>query len=125
MCIKQAARARPYRAVMPFMFLILAFLLGAVVWGFFHSNPRGVSRVALHACNVAILVLGIVAAAASGLVLHTDALARRPEEGAVAIYLAIMASGTAFMIVVALGGLARNLFFFPLSRRKPEPQLSR
>jgi hypothetical protein len=25
---------------MPFMLLILAFLLWAVVWGFFHANPN-------------------------------------------------------------------------------------
>lgn len=27
---------------MHFMFLILAFMLWAVVWGFFHANPKGV-----------------------------------------------------------------------------------
>lgn len=26
---------------MPFMLLILVFLLWAVVWGFFHGNPKG------------------------------------------------------------------------------------
>ena len=103
---------------MPFMFLILAFLLAAVVWGFFHSNPRGVSAAALIACNVAVVALGVGCALASAVILHADALARRPEESAVAIYLAIMAGGTAFMIVVAAGGLIRNLFLFPLSRRK-------
>lgn len=101
------------------MFLILAFLLWAVVWGFFHANPRGVSQAALLLCNVVIVGLAIGAATGSGLVLHADALARRPEEAALAIYLAIMAGGTAFMILLALGGLARNLLFFPISRRKP------
>ena len=43
---------------MHFMFLILAFMLWAVVWGFFHSNPRGVARARLLACNVAIIALG-------------------------------------------------------------------
>jgi hypothetical protein len=82
------------------MFLILAFLLCAVVWGFFHSNPRGVA-----------------AAATSGPMLYGDALIARPDERAMAVYLAIMAGGTAFMIVVAAGGLARNLLLFPLSSR--------
>ena len=104
---------------MHFMFLILAFLLWAVVWGFFHANPKGVSAGALVACNAALVVLAVAAAAASGIVLHADALAKRPEEGALAVYLAVMAGGTAFMIVLALGGLARNLFLFPLSRRRP------
>jgi len=57
---------------MHFMFLIMAFLLCAVVWGFFHANPHGVAK---------------------------------------------MAGGTAFMMVVATGGLLRNLVLFPLSRR--------
>ena len=30
---------------MHFMFLILAFLLCAVVWGFFQANPRGVNAI--------------------------------------------------------------------------------
>jgi len=62
---------------MHFMFLILAFLLWAVVWGFFHANPKGVALAGLIACNAA------------------------------------------FMIVVAAGGLARNLLIFPLSKRSP------
>jgi hypothetical protein len=33
------------------------------------------------------------------------------------VYLAIMAGGTAFMIVAASGGLVRNLVLFPLSKR--------
>jgi len=102
---------------MHFMVLILIFLLSAVVWGFFHSNPTGVAPGKLLTCNVVILVLGIAAAAASGFPLYGDALAKRPDERAMAVYLAIMAGGTAFMIVVAAGGLARNLLFFPLSSR--------
>lgn len=102
---------------MHFMVLILVFLLCAVVWGFFHSDPRGVAAGRLLACNVLILVLGIAAAVVSGFLLYGDALARRPDERAMAVYLAIMAGGTAFMIVVAAGGLSRNLLFFPLSSR--------
>jgi len=107
---------------MPFMFLILASLLATVVWGFFHANPRGVSAIALHSVNAAVAALAIAAALGSGLVLHADAAARRPDEAGLAIYLAVMASGTAFMIVVALGGLVRNLFVFPLSRRAIAPK---
>jgi hypothetical protein len=104
---------------MHFMFLILAFLLWAVVWGFFHANPRGVPPKRLLACNVAILALGIVASLVSAFPLYADAVALRPEHPATAVYLAIMAGGSAFMIVVAVGGLARNLVLFPLSRRSP------
>jgi NADH:ubiquinone oxidoreductase subunit 2 (subunit N) len=102
---------------MPFMFLILAFLLCAVVWGFFHANPRGVNTGRLLACNVAILALGVAFALATALPLYADALERSPEHKAVAVYLAIMVAGSGFMIVVAVGGLLRNLVLFPLSRR--------
>lgn len=104
---------------MPFMLLILVFLLCAVVWGFFHANPRGVAAGRLLACNIGIVVLAVVAAAQVGLVLHSDALAKKPDEAALAAYLAIMAGGTLFMIVLSVGGLARNLVLFPISRRNP------
>lgn len=99
------------------MFLILVFLLCAVVWGFFHANPRGVNARHLLACNGAILALAVVAAAAAAIPLYQDALAARPDQKALAIYLAIMVAGSGFMIVVAVGGLIRNLLLFPLSRR--------
>lgn len=104
---------------MPFMVLILAFLLWAVVWGFFHANPRGVAAGRLLACNLAIVALALAGAAVVGLGLHADALAQRPEERVLAAYLALMAAGTLFMIVMSVGGLVRNLLLFPLSRRKP------
>jgi|SRR5688572_32773386 len=102
---------------MHFMFLILAFLLCAVVWGFFHANPRGVNARGLLTCNVAILVLGVVLALAAAIPLYGDALAQRPDRKALAVYLAVMVAGSGFMIVVAVGGLVRNLLVFPLSRR--------
>ena len=102
---------------MHFMFLILAFLLCAVVWGFFHANPRGVNAGRLLACNAAILALALVLALAAAIPLYGDALERRPEHKAIAVYLAIMVAGSGFMIVVAAGGLVRNLLLFPLSRR--------
>jgi NADH:ubiquinone oxidoreductase subunit 2 (subunit N) len=107
-----------YPATMHFMFLILAFMLGAVVWGFFHANPRGVDARSLLACNVAILVLGVALALAAAIPLYHDALAQRPDHKAIAVYLAIMVAGSGFMIVVAAGGLVRNLLLFPLERRR-------
>jgi hypothetical protein len=102
---------------MHFMFLTMAFLLGAVVWGFFHANPRGVANGKLLACNISVLALGVLAGLAAGFILYGDAVARRPEQLGMSVYLAIMAGGTAFMIVVAAGGLLRNLVLFPLSKR--------
>lgn len=104
---------------MHFMVLILLFLLGMVLWGFFHSNPQGVSRVGRAACNALVLAAAVAGALASALILHGDALARRPEEPALAIYLAVMAGGTAFMILATVGGLLRNFAIFPPSRRAP------
>jgi hypothetical protein len=102
---------------MHFMILILAFLLGAVLWGYFHSNPRGVPRANLLACNIVVLSLGLAVAAAVGPLLLADGLQRRPDAVGMAWFLALMGGGTAFMIVVAAGGLVRNLVLFPLSRR--------
>ncbi|HEU4353701.1 MAG TPA: hypothetical protein VFR66_17680 [Burkholderiales bacterium] len=102
---------------MHFMFLILAFLLCTVVWGFFHANPRGVNTHGLLACNIVVLALAVAFAAAAAIHLYGDALAQRPDQKALAVYLAIMVAGSGFMIVVAVGGLIRNLLVFPLSRR--------
>ena len=116
--MRAAARGLWYRA-MPFMFLILAFLLGAVLWGFFHSNPRGVGPRRLLACNIFILALALALSLGAAIPFYGDAVVAKPDHKAVAAYLAIMVGGSGFMIVVAVGGLLRNLLIFPLSRRKP------
>jgi hypothetical protein len=104
---------------MHFMLLILAGMLWAVVWGFFHANPRGVPRGALLACNAGIIALGAAASLVSAVPLYFDALAAKPDHLLIAVYLAVVAGGAAFMIVLAAGGLVRNLVVFPLSRRSP------
>ena len=102
---------------MHFMLVILVFLLVAVVWGFFQSNPRGVASGRLIACNAIILCAAVAAAAVIGPAIYADAHAAKPSEQAFAGYLGIMAGGTVFMIVVAVGGLVRNLVLFPISKR--------
>jgi len=102
---------------MHFMLIILVFLLVAVVWGFFQSNPRGVSPGKLIACNAIVLAAALGAAAVIGPAIYADAHATKPAEQAFAGYLGIMAGGTVFMIVVAVGGLVRNLVLFPVSKR--------
>jgi len=101
----------------PLMLLIFVFLLCVVVWGFFHSNPQGVPRLPLHLCNAFMLIGALVVAAAVGILLYGDAVAAKQGEKGLATYLAIMAGGTAFLIVVAVGGMVRNLVLFPRSRR--------
>ncbi len=103
---------------MHFTFLILACLLCAVVWGFFHANPKGVGARALLACNAAILVLAAALSLGAAIPFHADALAAKPDR-LLAAYLATMVGGSGFMIVVAIGGLIRNLAVFPLSQRRP------
>jgi hypothetical protein len=98
---------------MPFMFLILAFLMGAVLWGFFHANPHAAPRGRLLACNAVIIVLAVAVALGAALPLHADALAQHPEQRFMAVYLAIMAGGAAVMLVLIAGGLVRNLLLFP------------
>lgn len=104
---------------MHFMFLILGFLLWAVLWGFFQANPRGVPPARLLACNVFVLAAALALALGAAIPFYGDALAAKPEHKAIAAYLAIMVGGSGFMIVVAVGGLVRNLLVFPLSRRSP------
>ena len=107
---------------MHFMIIIFIFVLGAVIWGFFHSNPAGVARGPLLFCNVVVLVLAAVTAAVVGEAMYADAVVVKAGEKGLAAYLAIMAGGTSSLIVVAVGGLLRNLVFFPRSRRKlPDP----
>ena len=88
--------------------------------GLFRGNPRGVPAGRVLACSVAILVLALTACAASGMPLYGDALAAKPDRKALAIYLASMAGGSAFMIVVIVGGTVRNLLIFPLARRRAD-----
>lgn len=102
---------------MHFMLLIFVFLVCVVVWGFFHSNPQGVPRGRVLACNVTVLVLAVAIGLAVGVVLYADASVAKASEKGLAAYLAIMAAGTAFLIVVAVGGMVRNLVLFPLSKR--------
>jgi hypothetical protein len=104
---------------MHFMVLILIFLLGAVLWGFFHSNPQGVPTLKLALVNVAILIAALVIGVLVGSALYADAVSVKAGEKGMATYLAIMAAGTSFLIVVAAGGLARNLLLFPISKRTP------
>jgi|GEM_PF-1073044 len=102
---------------MHFMVLILMFLLGAVVWGFFHANPRGVPPLRLALVNAAILLAAVAVGALVGSVLYADAVGVKAGEKGMATYLGIMAGGTLFLIVIAVGGLLRNLLVFPISKR--------
>lgn len=102
---------------MHFMLLIFVALLCLVVWGFFHANPAGVARGKLLVLNCAILALALIAGGLIGYGLYVDALVVKAGEKGLATYLGIMAGGTVCLIVVAAGGLLRNLVIFPLAKR--------
>jgi hypothetical protein len=102
---------------MHFMLLTLAVLVCLVVWGFFHSNPGGVPKAKLLSLNIAILVAAALLGTAAGYFLYQDAAVVKAGERGLATYLAIMAGGTAALIVITVGGVIRNLVVFPLSRR--------
>lgn len=107
---------------MHFMLLIFVALLCLVIWGFFHSNPAGVAQGKLLALNVGILALAAITGAAIGYVLYLDASVVKAGEKGLATYLGIMAGGTAALVIVAAGGMLRNLVIFPPSRRaRPTP----
>lgn len=103
------------------MLLIFGFLLVAVIWAFFHYRPRGVNRSALITYNAATIVLAVPASILVALWIYSGA-ADMPEKQKLAAYLSVMAGGTAYLALVALAGLVRNFFLFPLSRRQGAPE---
>jgi len=105
---------------MHFMFLILAILLYLVVWGLFHTNPKGVPKKNLLIYNITVLVIAAIIGPIVGYYLYLDASVVRANEKGLPAYLGIMAGGTAFLIVVAAAGMVRNLIVFPLSKRQSE-----
>jgi hypothetical protein len=102
---------------MPFMLLTLAVILVVAVAAYFQTSPRMEDPRPVLVFNIATLLLSVPAAISVGGWLYADAIARRPGETGMAIYLAIMAGGTAALLVIAVGGLVRNFGLFPLSRR--------
>jgi hypothetical protein len=112
---------QPGSRAMPFMLIILAALIGITVWAFFHTNPAGVDARALLICNVIVLALSVPVAIGIGAWLYADAVVVKSGQKGMATFLAIMASGTAALLVVAIGGGIRNFIVFPRSRRASAP----
>jgi hypothetical protein len=94
------------------MLLLQAALISAVLWGFFHARPPSATRRSLIAYNAAVVAAAIAGALIAALPLHADALTRHPDQRFMAVYLAIMAGGSALMILLIAGGLLRNLLVF-------------
>jgi hypothetical protein len=101
----------------PVTFLILASLLCLTVWAFFRYSPPGVPRNRLAVVNATIMAFAIVlAAVACNWMLQ--AAAAEPRARGLSWSLALMAGSSIFMTVIALGGVIRNLFLFPLRARQ-------
>jgi len=106
---------------MHFMLLLFAVLVVLVIWGFFHSDPKGVPRAKLVALDAAVLALSLLAGVAVGGWLYADAVRVKSDHPGMAAYLGIMAGGTLFLVLVCIGGLIRNLVVFPPSKRRVSP----
>ena len=70
---------------------------------------------------MATLVLALPASYAAAMWIYSGA-AGMPEKQKIVAYLAFMAGGTAYLLVVTVAGLVRNLFVFPRSRRSGPPE---
>lgn len=104
---------------MAFMMVLLVALVGVAVWAYFHTNPRGVARRALGLYNGAVLLFAMGAAILVGRWLYLDALVVKGGQAGLPVYLSVMAASTVLLIVLAMGGMARNFFVFPAGARRP------
>ncbi len=102
---------------MAFMMVLLVALLGVTVWAYFHTDPAGVARRPLALYNAAVMLAAVPAAFVVGRWLYAEAAVVKAGQAGMAVYLSVMAGGTVFLIVVALGGMVRNFFVFPANRR--------
>jgi hypothetical protein len=98
---------------MPFMLLLLIFLTAAVVWAFFRLMPHGVGGAAPLTYNIATLVVAAVVSVLVAQWIFSGAAADPQRLEKFGWYLAIMAGGIAFNIIVASAGLLRNFYVFP------------
>jgi uncharacterized membrane protein YoaT (DUF817 family) len=106
---------------MPFMLLTLVVIVVIAITAFLSTSPRVANGRQLLVFNIVVLALSVPAALAVGFWIYGDAVAAKADEKGMAVYLTIMAGGTAALLVVAIGGLVRNFLVFPRSRRLPAP----
>jgi hypothetical protein len=100
----------------PVTFLILAFLLCLTVWAFVRYSPPGVPRKRLATVNAAVVMFAIVLAAIACDWIHQAAAAESLSKG-LSWPLALKAGSSIFMTAIALGGIIKNFFLFPLRTR--------
>jgi hypothetical protein len=99
------------------MILLFLVVLAIALVSFFGTSPALAAQRPVHGFNAVVLVLSAVVAVAVGSWLYGDAVAVKSGEAGMAAYLAIMGGGTAGLLVIVLGGVARNYFVFPRHKR--------
>lgn len=104
---------------MAFMTVLLLALVGVAVWVYFRTNPLGVAWRALGLYNGAVLLGALAAAVLVGRWLYLDALVVKGGQAGLPVYLSVMAASTVLLVVLVLGGVARNFFVFPAGTRRP------
>ena len=102
---------------MAFMMVLLVVLLGVTVWAYFHTNPPGVPARSLAYCNALVFLVAVPAGIVVGKTLYAEAVIVKSGHAGMPMYLSIMAGGTVFLIVMALGGMVRNFFVYPPEKR--------
>jgi len=107
---------------MAFMMVLLVALLGVTVWAYFHTNPPGVPARSLAIYNAIVFLVAVPAGIVVGMALYSDAVVVKGGHAGMPMYLSIMAGGTVFLVVMALGGMARNFFVFPHDKREASAQ---
>lgn len=103
---------------MQLMLVLLAGLTAIVIWVLFTHRPIGRSGPRILAYDIGTLAVAMLVGAIVGRWIHSGA-APDPEKWALHLYLAIMAGGMGFNIMVAVAGILRNLVFFPRQPAAP------
>jgi hypothetical protein len=110
---------------MAVLMVLLVVVDGVAVWAYFRTSPRAAAALPLALCNGALLLAAAAAAWFVGRALYLDAVVVKADHAGMPIPLSVMAAGTVFLIVLALGGVARNFFVFPTAAHGPPDERRR
>jgi hypothetical protein len=97
---------------MAVLMVLLVVVDGVAVWAYVRTSPRAAPVGPLALYNGALLLAAAAAAWFVGRALYLDAVAVKAGDTGMPIPLSVMAAGTVFLVVLALGGVARNFFVF-------------
>ncbi|HET9339748.1 MAG TPA: hypothetical protein VFQ55_12160 [Casimicrobiaceae bacterium] len=98
---------------MAVLMVLLVVVDGVAVWAYVRTSPRAAPAGPLALYNGALLLAAAAAAWFVGRALYLDAVVVKAGHAGMPMALSVMAAGTVFLVVLALGGVARNFFVFP------------